>query len=117
MSSGDPAESIRWGDVAEELDRHGSARIEGLLGQVECEVLASLYPRDSCFRKTVVMAHHGFGSGEYKYFRYPLPDLAQGLRTAVYPHLVPVANRWNERMGIDVRYRYYRSTVRMSDSG
>ncbi|AKU93217.1 2OG-Fe(II) oxygenase [Vulgatibacter incomptus] len=97
-------ENVRWNDVAEELDRSGSARIEGLLGSAQCEALAGLYPRDDCFRKTVVMARHGFGSGEYKYFRYPLPEPIQELRTAIYPHLAPIANRWNETMGVDVRY-------------
>jgi hypothetical protein len=56
------------------------------------------------FRSRVVMGHHGFGRGEYKYFRYPLPGIISGLRTSIYPRLVPVANRWNEAMGIDARY-------------
>jgi len=66
--------------------------------------IAGLYPKDEIFRSRVVMARHGFGRGEYKYFSYPLPDLLRELRTAVYSHLVPVANHWNKAMGIDVRY-------------
>jgi hypothetical protein len=66
--------------------------------------LAGLYPKDEIFRSRVVMARHGFGRGEYKYFSYPLPDLIAGLRTTIYPHLVPIANRSNNAMGIDVRY-------------
>jgi hypothetical protein len=66
--------------------------------------MAGLYPNDSLFRSRVVMARHGFGRGEYKYFDYPLPELIAALRTALYPRLVPTANRWNEEMGIAVRY-------------
>ena len=68
------------------------------------ETLASLYSKDEIFRSRVVMGRHGFGRGEYKYFSYPLPDIIADLRTALYPHLVPIANRWNTAMGIDVRY-------------
>ena len=63
-----------------------------------------LYAVEDIFRSRVVMGRHGFGRGEYKYFSYPLPDIISGLRTSIYPQLVPVANRWNEAMGIDVRY-------------
>jgi uncharacterized protein len=93
-----------WERVSQDLDAQGSAVIEGLLSPDECQGLAGLYPKDDTFRSRVVMERHGFGRGEYKYFSYPLPDLIAALRTAIYPHLVPIANRWNDVMGIDVRY-------------
>src|SRR5262245_671761 len=97
-------EKLDWERVWQELDAQGSVMIGRLLSPDESQSLAALYPKDDIFRSRVVMARHGFGRGEYKYFRYPLPDLIAGLRTAIYPHLVPIANRWNEAMGIDVRY-------------
>jgi hypothetical protein len=95
---------IDWEQVSQDLDGQGSAMVERLLSPEECESLAALYSRDDLFRSRVVMGKHGFGRGEYKYFSYPLPDLVADLRTAIYPHLVPIANRWNEAMGMDVRY-------------
>jgi uncharacterized protein len=96
--------TIDWERVSQDLDAQGSAMIERLLSSDQSQALAALYPKDEIFRSRVVMARHGFGRGEYKYFSYPLPDLIAGLRTAIYPHLVPIANRWNKAMGIDVRY-------------
>jgi hypothetical protein len=75
-----------------------------LLSPDECRTISGLYQNDDIFRSHVVMARHGFGRGEYKYFSYPLPGLIARLRTAVYPYLVPIANRWNKAMGIDVSY-------------
>ncbi len=71
---------------------------------MDCKGLARSYTSDSPFRSRVVMARHGFGRGEYKYFAYPLPPLVGDLRTSLYPHLAPLANRWHERMGMDVRF-------------
>jgi uncharacterized protein len=96
--------SANWQRVSEDLNSEGSALVERLLSPEECRAIASLYPNDQPFRSRVVMAQHGFGRGEYKYFSYPLPDLIASLRTAVYPHLVPIANHWNEDMGMGVRY-------------
>jgi uncharacterized protein len=96
--------TIDWYRVSQELDARGSAMLEGLLSPEECRSLAELYSADSIFRSRVIMAPHGFGRGEYKYFSYPLPELIAGLRTTLYPRLAPIGNRWNEAMGIDVRY-------------
>jgi Uncharacterized protein conserved in bacteria len=93
-----------WASVADDLDTQGCAMLEALLSPHECRTLAGLYAEDGLFRSRVVMGRHGFGRGEYKYFGYPLPDALAGLRTAIYPRLVPIANRWNVAMGIDVGY-------------
>jgi uncharacterized protein len=100
----DPTGAIDWGRVSQDLDAYGSAVVERLLSPEECRDLIALYPVDDLFRSRIVMARHGFGRGEYKYFQYPLPDTIAALRTAVYPRLAPIANRWNEAMGMDVRY-------------
>jgi len=96
--------TLDWERVSQDLDAQGSAVIEAILSPAECQALAGLYMKDDIFRSRVVMERHGFGRGEYKYFSYPLPGLIAALRTAIYPHLVPLANRWNSAMGIDVRY-------------
>jgi uncharacterized protein len=88
----------------EHLDAQGNATIERVLTTDECQALSSSYYKDNIFRSTVVMQRHGFGCGEYRYFKYPLPDIIASFRTALYELLVPIANRWNKAMGIDVRY-------------
>ncbi|AKQ64045.1 hypothetical protein A176_000957 [Myxococcus hansupus] len=95
---------VDWTRVTTELDARGCATVEGLVTSEECEALAALYAEDAVFRSRVVMARHGFGKGEYKYFEYPLPGVVAALREALYPQLAPIANRWNTAMGIDVRY-------------
>lgn len=97
-------DAFDWFDLEEELNGYGCAMLPRLLSAKECDALAALYPRDDLYRSRVVMARHGFGRGEYKYFAYPLPRPVAELRAALYPRLAPVANRWNEVMGIDVRY-------------
>lgn len=96
--------ALDWERVSKELDARGCAIIESLITPEECDALARLYPVDDIFRSRVVMARHGFGSGEYKYFSYPLPDVVSELRTEIYPRLAPIANRWNAAMGVDARY-------------
>jgi hypothetical protein len=96
--------AIDWQRIGAELDAQGCAVFEKLLTADECRALASLYPDDSRFRSRIVMGRHGFGRGEYKYFNYPLPDPIAGLRPALYGPLSTIANRWNEAMGIDVRF-------------
>jgi hypothetical protein len=97
-------ESFDWCRVSQNLDAYGNAVLERLLAPDECGSLAAHYPNDAVFRSRVVMGRHGFGRGEYKYFDYPLPAIVGVLRTALYSRLVPLANRWNKAMGIDVRY-------------
>jgi len=97
-------QAIDWAAVARELDAQGAARIERLLMPGECTGLAALYAHDAHFRSRVVMARHGFGRGEYRYFRYPLPAPIAELREAFYAPLAPIANRWHDALGIAVRF-------------
>jgi hypothetical protein len=96
--------SIDWDAASTQLDAYGWAMIDKLLTAQECRALAAMYPDEQRFRSHIIMARHGFGRGEYKYFKYPLPDLIASLRVSLYTRLAPLANGWNERMGIDVRY-------------
>jgi hypothetical protein len=95
-----------WDDVASHLGSYGWAVIRGVLTTDQCLELVGLYDVDTetRFRSHIVMARHGFGQGEYRYFSYPLPSLVQELRTALYARLAPVANAWNAAMGGDVRF-------------
>jgi uncharacterized protein len=93
-----------WKTLSEDLSGYGCAVIEKLLSPEECRQIAGLYPDERHFRSHIHMARHGFGRGEYRYFKYPLPDLLGRLRTALYPRLAGVANDWNSRMGIGDRY-------------
>ena len=94
---------IDW-TAAAELDTHGCALIPGLLTPDACAEVVGWYDEAARFRSTVVMARHGFGRGEYRYFAYPLPDPVAALRTALYPPLAAIANRWNEALGAAVRF-------------
>ncbi|MDI4235195.1 2OG-Fe(II) oxygenase [Bradyrhizobium sp. Arg237L] len=93
-----------WQVLAGELDNYGCAVLPKLLSPEECRTIADIYPDESHFRSHIHMARHGFGKGEYRYFKYPLPELIGSLRTALYPRLAGVANEWNARMGISERY-------------
>jgi hypothetical protein len=95
---------LDWTRVGEDLDAHGCAVVGPLLTAEQCADLAALYPSETPFRSRVIMARHGFGRGEYKYFSYPLPDVIDAQRSALYPPLAEIANRWNAAMGIKARY-------------
>ena len=90
--------------IAAALDADGHAVIPGLLQAAECRALAALYDAEDGFRSRVVMARHGYGRGEYRYFSYPLPGIVAGLRGAFYPLLAPVADRWHEAMKLETRF-------------
>jgi hypothetical protein len=97
-------ERCDWAAIAASLDAHGCAVTGPLLTPAECGSVAGAYGDDRLFRSRVVMARHGFGRGEYKYFAYPLPKLVADMRAALYPPLAAIANRWNEAMGLPVRF-------------
>ena len=103
-SSAARIDSYDWAALTSDLDQTGAAVLPKLLTTEECGAIAALYPHEQHFRSHIVMARHGFGKGEYRYFRYPLPALVDSLRTALYSRLAPIANAWNERMGIESRY-------------
>lgn len=96
--------ALDWARIAGELDEHGCAATGQLLTAAECDALAVGYDDDAQFRSRIVMARHGFGRGEYKYFAYPLPDLVAELRRALYPPLAVIANRWHATLGIEARF-------------
>ncbi len=93
--------ALAWPVITAELDARGAATTGSLLTPRECRALAGLYAEGTPapFRSRVVMARHGFGQGEYKYFAYPLPPIVVTLRQALYPHLAPIASRWLEALG------------------
>ena len=93
-----------WTNIATQLDTFGCATTGPVLSAEECVAIASRYDEEGIYRSRVIMARHGFGRGEYKYFAYPLPDTIAALRAALYPPLAQVANRWNQQMGLAQRF-------------
>jgi hypothetical protein len=98
------AAGLDWQQIGADLDAHGCAVAKAVLSSGECRSVADKYDDHELFRNRIVMARHGFGRGEYQYFRYPLPDTVAELRAALYPPLSRVATRWNEVLGIDSHY-------------
>jgi hypothetical protein len=97
-------DTIDWTSAADALDAQGWAMLPGLLDSAACREVAALYDDPQRFRSQVIMARHGFGRGEYRYFAYPLPDPVQALRTRLYPPLAAITNRWQVRMGLERRF-------------
>jgi len=96
--------ALDWRDIAARLDADGHAVMGSVLAPDECAALTAVYDVDERFRSRIAMVRHGFGRGEYKYFAHPLPEAVAALRTALYPQLAGLANRWNGALGIAVRY-------------
>src|SRR5678816_1157640 len=99
MNIDDRLDGLPWDEISAGLDKRGWATTGKLLSDDECRALIAAYGEDQRFRSTVVMARHGYGRGEYRYFAYPLPELVQALRERLYDALLPIANRWRETLG------------------
>lgn len=104
LSMADRVNAKDWVAIAKSLDERGWGLLPSLVSPEECAQIADLYGEEGHFRSHIHMARHGFGRGEYRYFRYPLPDLVERLRTATYPHLAAIANDWQARMGLEGRF-------------
>lgn len=96
--------ALDWQRISDELGLQGYAIIASLLTPEQCDSLVGLYSSPDLFRSRVLMSRHGYGRGEYQYFKYPLPKQVSSLRTLLYPHLAPIANRWNELLQDEVRF-------------
>jgi uncharacterized protein len=118
-SLGERVGSLDWTSISRELNLRGCATVERLLTPSECISVTALYDSEASFRSRVIMARHGFGRGEYKYFAYPLPRIVAELRSALYPQLAPIANAWSERLGLDGRFpaRHAEFLKRCHDAG
>ena len=97
-------ENTAWQSIAETMHQNGYAIVPKLLSDEQCEMLKANYDNENLYRKTVVMARYRFGLGEYKYFKYPLPDIIQTVRTNIYPKLAPIANAWFKALKIDTQF-------------
>ena len=95
---------IDWPRVAENMHAKGYAQVPGVLTAANCRNLIADYDDPKLYRKTITMEQYRFGFGEYKYFTYPLPDILQTIREAVYPHLAPIANQWVQWLGLERRF-------------
>ena len=90
---------LDWNRITSEIDERGWATTGPVLTDGERASLAAAYDDDQLYRSRVIMARHGFGQGEYRYFAYPLPPLVHRLRLSLYEPLVPLANRWRNALG------------------
>jgi hypothetical protein len=95
---------LDWQAITDELNAHGYAIVPGMLTAEECGAMAAQYAQPQLFRSRVVMSQHGFGSGEYQYFRYPLPSMISALRQSLYGPLAAIANRWHELMDMEAHF-------------
>ena len=97
-------EQVNWQDITESMNAKGYATISNILTAEECDALTAAYDDAPLYRKTIVMEHHGYGLGQYKYYNYPLPGLLQQLREGIYPNIAPIGNKWMEVLNIDKQF-------------
>ena len=97
-------QGLDWPGLRESIQEKGYALTPEVLTAKQCRGLVELYGCDQGFRSHIVMQRYRFGRGEYKYFDYPLPPVVQEIRETCFPHLAPVANRWNEQLGAEERF-------------
>ena len=95
---------VNWADAADSMHAKGYASVKAVLTEEECDQLVTQYTEESSYRKTIVMEHHGYGLGQYKYYSYPLPAVVQQLREVVYPYIAPMANKWMQVLDIDKQF-------------
>src|SRR5204863_9911572 len=95
----DRVSEVQWDQMALQLSESGCAPTGPLLNSEQCARLTALFSKEEPFRSHVVMERYRFGKGDYKYFRYSLPEIVEELRTATYPHLAKIANRWSSELG------------------
>jgi hypothetical protein len=93
-----------WGQICELLNNQGFAKINNTLTEAECSQLVEGYTNDDLYRSTIDMKRYRFGEGQYRYFNYPLPPLIQKIRTEYYSPLAKLANEWNEKLAIGIKY-------------
>lgn len=96
--------ALDWPQISADLQQQGYAQVKAVLSAAQCQALIDGYDQTTGYRKTVVMARHRYGLGEYKYYDYPLPDLVQQLRSQIYPRLVVTANDWMTQLGLETRF-------------
>jgi len=92
--------AINWEQITRTLHDKGFVIVKAILNKQECDTLIDNYDNGN-YRKTVNMDRYRYGSGEYKYYDYPLPAVINELRENVYPNIAPVANAWMQELGID----------------
>ncbi|HVW15477.1 MAG TPA: 2OG-Fe(II) oxygenase, partial [Mucilaginibacter sp.] len=95
---------LDWNTLADQLNNTGYAIARDVLPPDTCDQFVQMYNDDNLYRKTIIMERYRFGLGEYKYFKYPLPEVIGQLRQALYPWIAPVANNWMKALGIERQY-------------
>jgi uncharacterized protein len=97
-------QKYNWADIKQSLEQNGYAHLPHLIDAGDCDNLADMFDQDALHRAHIHMSRYGFGRGEYKYLKYPLPSFIETVRHRLYPHLAPIANHWAERLSLGVDY-------------